>query len=236
MKEKFFYVYQITNLLNGKVYVGIHQTYNLNDGYMGSSRHLSKDIRELGIQNFKKEILHFCSDEHSLQIKEAEIVTPEFVKRNDTYNKMIGGVLKLHSLSQLGKLRRDILTEMLQDPEVQIKYGEKIKEGWRHFKLATPERYEQYLLDMSIRKKHEIALKKLNGTLHRPRHSMISKKRIGLANATHQKGSGNSQHGTFWITNGIENKKLRVGNMIPTGFMKGRKIFPSTNVIGLNNT
>ena len=57
MKKKHYLVYQTTNLLNGKIYIGQHQTDNLNDGYIGSGIELNQDIKKFGKDNFKREIL-----------------------------------------------------------------------------------------------------------------------------------------------------------------------------------
>lgn len=35
-------------------------------------------------------------------------------------------------------------------------------------------------------------------------------------------GIDNSQYGTYWITNGIQNKKLKKSDFIPIGWYKGR--------------
>jgi hypothetical protein len=40
----------------------------------------------------------------------------------------------------------------------------------------------------------------------------------------HQRGPKNSQYGTMWITNGTENKKIKVVDIIPEGWYKGRVI------------
>lgn len=35
-------------------------------------------------------------------------------------------------------------------------------------------------------------------------------------------GEHNSQYGTMWITNGIQNKKIKKDQVIPQGWRKGR--------------
>lgn len=90
----FFYVYQITNLVNGKIYVGKHKSdrHPNDNGYYGSGKLILAAIKKYGIENFKKEVVYYCSSSEEMASKEAEIVTEEFVKRKDTYNMHKGGL------------------------------------------------------------------------------------------------------------------------------------------------
>jgi len=71
----FYTIYKITNKLNGKFYIGKHQTKDLNDGYMGSGKVLKRAIEKNGIDNFKKEILFIFDNEQEMNAKEKELVT-----------------------------------------------------------------------------------------------------------------------------------------------------------------
>lgn len=85
------YLYQITNLVNGKIYIGVHQTKCIVDRYMGSGTVLKEAFKKYGRKNFEKTILEFFGTTAEMYAREAEIVDEEFIKRDDTYNIKIGG-------------------------------------------------------------------------------------------------------------------------------------------------
>ena len=90
-KKKHYLVYKTTCLVNGKIYIGQHQTYDIDDGYLGSGILIRRAIEKYGEENFTREILFDCSSYEEMNAKEVELVTEEFVKRNDTYNLIVGG-------------------------------------------------------------------------------------------------------------------------------------------------
>jgi hypothetical protein len=59
--KQFHFVYITINLINNKKYVGDHSTTNLNDGYLGSGKLILSAIKKYGKNNFKREILEYCS-------------------------------------------------------------------------------------------------------------------------------------------------------------------------------
>ena len=84
-------IYKITNLLNGKIYIGKHQTKNLDDNYFGSGKNICSSICKYGVENFRKEILFIFDNEKEMNAKEEELVTDEFVLEDTNYNLCPGG-------------------------------------------------------------------------------------------------------------------------------------------------
>lgn len=68
--KQYNYIYKITNLVNGKIYIGKHSTDKLGDSYMGSGRLLGKAKSKYGKDAFKKEIIAFTNNEDSLNFLE----------------------------------------------------------------------------------------------------------------------------------------------------------------------
>jgi hypothetical protein len=84
-------VYQITNLVNGKIYIGKHQTNDLNDQYFGSGKLINRAIEKYSLDAFSKDILFVFDNEQEMNTKEKEIVTEEFCKLSTNYNLCPGG-------------------------------------------------------------------------------------------------------------------------------------------------
>lgn len=77
--------------MNGKIYVGKHQTLDPNDEYLGSGRALVAAIKKYGRSSFTKKVLHLCETKEEMNRLEAEIISEEFAAKHDTYNIGVGG-------------------------------------------------------------------------------------------------------------------------------------------------
>jgi len=93
---RYHYLYQITNLINGKYYVGMHSADQLDDDYDGSGWALKKAYEKYGKDKFEKEILEFCYSRKEVLELEASIVDQDFVDDSMTYNLVTGGQSPLY--------------------------------------------------------------------------------------------------------------------------------------------
>ena len=90
-KQKHYLIYQITNLVNGKIYIGKHETTNIEDNYFGSGKYLKRAIKKHGLENFEFKILIDLKCREEMNLLEKMVVTEEFCKRDDVYNIKVGG-------------------------------------------------------------------------------------------------------------------------------------------------
>ena len=208
-KEKqYHYIYKTTNLKNGKYYVGMHSTDNLNDGYLGSGKRLRRSLNKHGKENFKFEILEFLDDRKSLVEREKVLVNEELLKDYLSLNIKEGG----------------------EGGIINDEHHKKMLEGthkWLKDKWANDSEYRETRIKswgIRLKKYHEDGVYNYN-TFEGKKHKEESKKKIGEKNSINQKGSGNSQFGTCWITNGKENKKIKkeeINTYLCDGWYKGR--------------
>jgi hypothetical protein len=126
----FYIIYKTTNLIDSKVYVGSHQTNDINDSYLGSGKYLKRAISKYGKVNFTKEILHIFNNKQDMFNKEREIVNEEFVKDTNTYNFKIGGSGgnpgivgafsgKKHTPETIEKIRKSALAKTITEETKQ---------------------------------------------------------------------------------------------------------------------
>lgn len=225
----FYTVYKITNLINRKTYIGKHETSNLDDGYMGSGKLLLAAKKKYGIENFSKEILFVFDSEHDMNSKEKELVTEEYCSRTDTYNLAPGGN------GGFGYINKNKLYGF-SDPEVarkgrnsaNRKMEEKHGDDW----FNKLQKAAQAGRQASHRRKWNVDMEYTNRMRESTKAGIeamnteqvkLKKKEI-YAKIGHSQGEKNSQYGTMWITNGVDNKKILSSDTIPNGWMKGRTI------------
>lgn len=103
----FYYLYEVRNNINGKIYVGVHKTHDLDDGYMGSGKVINRSIEKYGIDNFTKTILEHFDSAEAMYAREKEVVNEEFLDRNDTYNLRRGGFGGFDYINKNGLCDRD---------------------------------------------------------------------------------------------------------------------------------
>lgn len=198
----FYTVYKITNRINNKTYIGKHQTRNLDDEYMGSGKLVKRAINKYGKENFSKEILFVFKTEQEANNKEKELV----VVSENTYNLCPGGHGGFGYINENNLCTRS-------------------KTGNCGFRVLPKEfNIEQSRKAGLLNVKNKTGFFKYENRafFKGKKHKELSKKIIGSKNSIHQQGPKNSQYGTCWITNGIENKKIKKEDLIPIGFYKGR--------------
>ena len=225
----FYTVYKITNLVNGKIYVGAHKTKDLNDEYMGSGNLIKKAIEKYGIENFKKEYISIFDNAEDMFKMESELVNEEFINREDTYNLKQGGSggFDFINKNNLGGRKDEFNNNIgfVENFENIIKNFGCVQS---YLKFKNDGSYEKFCENLSKSQNIRFANGAINGFLGKT-HTEETKKRIGEANSKHQLGEGNSQFGTIWIHNIElkENKKIKKDDFSSweqDGWIKGRKM------------
>lgn len=92
--NNYYIIYQTTNLINGRFYIGMHQTKDLKkDMYLGTGQIITDAIFKYGGKNFKRDIICFCESRKELSYFEANFVTQEFIDiwKGIIYNIYPGG-------------------------------------------------------------------------------------------------------------------------------------------------
>lgn len=202
----YYIIYKITNTLNGKYYIGKHQTTDLNDGYLGSGKLLKRAIEKYGVEHFTKEILHIFDNEVEMNAKEKELV----VICEESYNLCPGG------RGGFGYINANLdLTEIRIKNLEKSRTPEKIKEATAHSSSTMKRTHELGKITHDRR------------TFLGKRHTPETKEKMSQSKKGKTSGEKNSQFGTVWLTNGTQNIKVQkslIDLYLSNGFYKGRTV------------
>lgn len=193
----FYYMYQIKNKINGKIYVGVHKTSNINDFYMGSGKVITAAINKYGIENFEKIILENFNSSEEMFNREKEIVTDEFLLRDDVYNLRRGGTGGFDYLNKTGQNN---------STKQHLKGGNA---------YATHLKNDKEFRDAESARKSEIKKKQYaNGMI-----SVFKNKELQQELSERAK---QVNLGSMWINNNTYERKIKKTDLIPDGWVKGR--------------
>lgn len=212
MNKKFYLIYQITNIVNGKIYIGKHETNILDDNYFGSGKLLNKAKEKYGLENFVKTILFYCANREEMNLLECYVITPEFCKRTDVYNIMEGGHGGWNYINATNKLNGGNFTDHKKYASIT---GAGVKRFWNSLTVEEKEKRTKIASDFLVENRYDWTNK---------HHSDKTKLKIGKTNSLRQRGKNNSRYGTMWICNDItrESKSILKTDPIPNGWRKGR--------------
>jgi len=212
-QKSIHYLYKTTCLVTGRYYIGMHSTNNLEDGYMGSGKRLRYSIRKYGKENHVKEILEFFDSRELLVEAEKKVVSSDLIKDKMCMNIVEGGT----GGNTYSFVTKESKEKMLNGLSLgRVIYCDRIKNDLE-FRNKMLRVLAKNRLDSINSGKF-----KNNKTFKGKNHS--EKTKLLMSEKAKQRiGDKNSQYGTMWITNGIENRKIKKEDVIPAGWYKGRK-------------
>ena len=197
-QRKYHYIYKI-HRDDGRYYVGMHSTDDIDDGYFGSGKKITRSIKKHGLEKHKKEILEFCASRDDLKSREKELVNEELLADPLCMNLTLGGHGGWSHLTD-AQLAKGRLKGAAAGGKVsgKINGAKNLLKAWEQGKVPVGKQF--------LGKKHSEETKQ----------KMRKPKNVGEAN---------SQFGTCWVTNGtpIKIKKEQLDEYLLKGYRRGRK-------------
>ncbi len=141
-----FTIYKTINDINGKFYIGKHQTENIDDDYLGSGIALQKAIKKYGREHFHKEILFIFDTEEEMNQKERELVTEKIIQNNQCYNMMVGGEggdnwTGKHHSNDTKQHIREKMNETVNTTDFKHKVSKAVKNAYANLRIQNPDKF-----------------------------------------------------------------------------------------------
>ena len=203
-QRKIHYIYKISRF-DGKYYIGLHSTDNLEDGYFGSGTLLARSLKKHGKDRHIKEILEFLPTREVLKLREKQIVNEELLGDAKCMNLKLGGHGGWDHIGNSAIIKRAktysnrYRGKMLKSESTRKKISERMI-GNDNFKNSHG------FTGMKCSEEHRRKIGEKNRLLF---------------------GERNSQFGTCWINDGrlaIKIKKDQLDEYLKKGYSQGRKV------------
>ena len=206
------YIYETTNLINGKKYIGKHKSSKFDENYYGSGTYLKNAIEKYGKENFKVRILEKLDD---FDNKEGL----KYLAERETYY-----IEKYNAVKDKNYYN--------------MSYGNE-QEGWYSINKArkeNPDYYKEHHWSKTGKynpKNRKYSKEEIEGFKNRHwsklGHSIWNKGiKIPKEQQTeHQKNFGPICKGTIWINDNKKNKRIQLKELdyyLTLGWQKGRKL------------
>lgn len=203
--KKHHFIYKTINLLSNRYYIGMHSTNDLNDGYMGSGDLIRKSIKKYGKENHSIEMLEFFDTREELANREREVINLQEIAKKDCMNLKVGGDGGFNSEDHRNKF---------------IEASKKTR--FTSENNPSPKKNKKFLSDR-FKRLHKEGILIHDGFLGK-KHTDETKLKMSKSSKNKYLGDENSQYKSFWITDGINNKKLKQNDKIPNGWFLGRNM------------
>ena len=161
-----YYVYQTTNLINGRYYIGKHNG-NVDDDYLGSGKAIKEAIKKYGKENFTKDIIGTFQDEEQAYRYERLIVS-YCIKDSKCYNIAEGGC--------------GITSEARKKDWEKEEYRQKISETWdddrrqKYSEMMRGRNLGNHLSEETKQKLSEAARKRMKDPKFKQKHNEAMRK------------------------------------------------------------
>lgn len=147
-----YIVYKTTNLINNKIYIGVHKTRDPEtfDGYLGcgvlttqpytyqnAKTAFQYAVKKYGPKNFVRHTIQVFDTEDEAFALEEEIVNEKFLEREDVYNMILGGKGGIFVTTRLKVYQYDIVGNFLKEYESFADAGMKIGRDYTSISLAV---------------------------------------------------------------------------------------------------
>jgi len=153
--KKYHFIYITTNTLNGRYYIGVHSTDNLDDGYKGSGKLLKQAFKKYGKKNFTTKPIQFYTSKTLAEQWEEYIVDETFIQFEDNYNLTTGGGLIYHtkeikakiSAYASGRIFSSEARKNMGASRIGLKHSEETKKKMSEAnkgKIISPEQRQYY--------------------------------------------------------------------------------------------